>query len=393
MLGVGIGILIALIISIFVIQNILDKNIENEFAYTEPEAYNANYVAIIYSNNKKDSVFFYYEEEAINYYNDKIRKIKEHKFTLIELDGRTKIVNYTQENKPKLPPYKIIIGNENLRRTSFYETIHTFHKRIYKNINNPGNFSADVYSNKKLIEELNFNIVEKNNQKFHTKIKIQGAVWEVIFFSDEADGIKYLKRIEKEAKKVNLPNRIIELFDAKNKKVWPDNPYEKPYNDEIKLNSGFQVKQKEKNGKWAYFNDKDEQITDFEYKKPKDGFKDFHEGFAAVNDSASWGYINKQGEEIVKCQYHEAQDFSNGYAWVAIEYKTYYHPKFEQDKKYLFWGCLNKNLILVISADKDLTEPNPFNKDIEAEARQVETENGKVTGNKDCIVTKGYFDN
>ena len=52
-----------------------------------------------------------------------------------------------------------------------------------------------------------------------------------------------------------------------------------------------------------------------------DDFRDFSEGFAAVELDGKWGFVNENGEEVGPCEYDEVGDFSEGFAAVELDGK------------------------------------------------------------------------
>ncbi|MEK0413981.1 MAG: hypothetical protein RL070_1469 [Bacteroidota bacterium] len=71
------------------------------------------------------------------------------------------------------------------------------------------------------------------------------------------------------------------------------------------------------NDKYAFFNYKGEQLSDFEY----DDYEDFEEGFANVNIDGQWGVIDTNCKLIIPCKYDLIQKYSQGVFGAQIDEK------------------------------------------------------------------------
>ena len=70
-----------------------------------------------------------------------------------------------------------------------------------------------------------------------------------------------------------------------------------------------------KNKRPVFYNSLGNSVVDWGYDK----FKEFSEGFCAVNKNGKWGLVNENGEEVLPCEYNVINSFSEG--WAAVQDK------------------------------------------------------------------------
>jgi len=101
-----------------------------------------------------------------------------------------------------------------------------------------------------------------------------------------------------------------------------------------------------KNKRPVFYNSLGNSVVDWGY----DRFKEFSEGFCAVQQNGKWGLVNEKGKEVLPCEYNVINSFSEGWAAVEDEFGWYFiDSKMEvkldlRDSKYLSVGNFSEGL-------------------------------------------------
>lgn len=75
---------------------------------------------------------------------------------------------------------------------------------------------------------------------------------------------------------------------------------------------------------WGYMNAQGQVLCKVNYDSLVENGKQLFEGLCVVgNKESQWGYMDAQGEMVIPFQYHNAENFSSGFAFVSTNGKTY----------------------------------------------------------------------